>query len=121
MDNSSVAPSGSSPAAPVKSEGPSPSDEKVFLTPEQAESLLADGEYVHNFVSGGMMLIGCDYGRAAAIKAFRNAKQIEIGGESCKRMSHPIAVFDANDHLSFFAADMAKVEAFEAAVAKQEA
>lgn len=109
------------PRTAAETAPPEPSDEKIFLTPEQAESLLADGKYVHNFVSGGMMLIGCDFERASAIKAFKSAKQIEIGGESCKRMGHPIAVFDANDHLSFFAADMAKVEAFEASLAKQEA
>lgn len=89
--------------------------DKLLLTPAEAESLLADGEYIHNYMGGGMMMIGCDYSREEAIAAFAAAKSIEIGGPSCKSFRHPLAVFDANDRLSFFEADMAKVEAFEAA------
>lgn len=90
-------------------------DDKFLLTPAEAESLLADGEYIHNYIGGGMMVIGRDYSRTEAVEAFNAAKSIEIGGPSCKAMRHPIAVFDANDRLSFFEADMTKVEAFEAA------
>ncbi len=91
-----------------------PSD-PVFLTPVQAESLLADGEYVHNFTSGGAALVGCDYMRADTIKAFNAAKEIEISGGTSYAMGHPLAVLDANDRRSFFAADMEKVRAFEKA------
>ena len=90
-------------------------DDKFLLTPAEAESLLAEGEYIHNYIGGGMMMLGCDYSRTEAVEAFKAAKSIEIGGPSCKAMRHPIAVFDANDRLSFFEADMAKVEALEAA------
>lgn len=91
-------------------------DDKVIITAEQAESLLNEGEYVHNFISTGTMFLGCDFERADAIDAFKKAKQIEIGGDGCKRMKHPIAVFDHNGKLSFFEADMAKVAAMEAAL-----
>lgn len=92
-------------------------DDICLLTAEQAVSLLPEGEYVHNFANpaGGLML-GCDYERADAIKALSEAKRIEIGGEGCKRIKHPLAVWDKNDRLTFFAADMAKVEAFEKAL-----
>lgn len=86
---------------------------RIMLTPEQAEALLADGEYVHNFVGGGMALIGCDYSRDVAIEAFRNAKEIEISGGISYGMGHPLAVLDKQDRRSFFAADMEKVKAFE--------
>lgn len=93
------------------------SDDKVILTAEQAEAMLPEGQYVHNFVNPGMnMMVGCDYDRADAIAALKTAVQIELGGEHCMRMKHPIVVWDSKKHLSFFEADMAKVEAFEAAL-----
>lgn len=90
-------------------------DDKLILTAEEAESLLNDeGEYVHNFIQSGMVFLGCDYDRADAIAAFKSAKSIEIGGPACKRMKHPLAVFDKDGRLSFFEADLSKVEAYEA-------
>ena len=93
------------------------SDAKIILTPDEAISLLADGEYVHNYANPGGMLIGCDYGREDAIKAFRSAKQIEIGGDACKAMRHPLAVWETEKRVTFFEADMAKVAALEGAKA----
>lgn len=91
------------------------SDDKLIITAAEAESLLHDHAYVHNFLPAGLLMLGCDYERADAIAAFKAARQIEIGGDGCKAMKHPLAVFDAKGKLSFFEADMAKVEAFEAA------
>lgn len=91
-------------------------DDKLLLTPEQAINLLADEGDIHNFIQSGMLFLGCDFSRDDAIKAFHDAKSIEIGGENCKQMRHPLAVYDRGDKLSFFEADMAKVEAFEAAI-----
>lgn len=90
-------------------------DEKMILTPEQAEALLPKGKYVHNFVnpSGGVM-IGCDYDRPDAIKALKDAESIEVAGPGAMAMEHPIAVWDNEGRVSFFAADMAKVEALSA-------
>lgn len=96
------------------------SDDKLIITAEQAESLLNDGPTIHNFVQcGGAMLVGCDYDRAEALKAFADAKLIEIGGDGCKTMGHALAVWkgEPNDivSVSFFEADKDKVAAFEAA------
>jgi hypothetical protein len=92
------------------------SDEKIIITPNEAEGLLPAGDTVHNFVNPGVnLLIGADYDRADAIKAFKNAKRIEIGGEQCRNMKHPIVVLGDDGRYSFFEADMAKVDAFEAA------
>lgn len=95
-------------------------DEKLIITAAEAESLLVDGAaHIHNFVQAGPILLGCDYDRAHAIEAFRTAASIEIGGEGCKAVAHPIVVWrPASDvggpAYSFFKADMDKVAAFEA-------
>jgi hypothetical protein len=91
------------------------SQAKIILTPDHAEGLLPEGEYVHNFIQSNFAFLGCDYARADAVKAFGEAQQIEIAGENAKAMRHPIAVFDKDGKLSFFEADMDKVAAFEAA------
>lgn len=90
-------------------------DDKVILTPEQAEALLPAGEYVHNFSNPDGMLVGVDYDRADAVKALKAAKQIELGGDSCMRLEHPIVCWHTENRYTFFAADMEKVQAFEAA------
>lgn len=98
-------------------------EKTLIISADEAISLLNDdGEYVHNFLnpSGGLML-GCDFERENAIEAFRKAHQIEIGGEGCKRMRHPIVVWDTPTRYSFFEADMTKVGAFEAARAAEQA
>lgn len=90
-------------------------DDKVILTPEQAEAMLPEGKHVHNFANPGGMLIGCDYEREHAIAALRSARQIELGGEQCMAMKHPIVVWETERRCTFFQADMEKVAAFEAA------
>jgi hypothetical protein len=91
-------------------------DEKVILTPAEAEALLLPGEHVHNFANPGAgLFVGCDYDRADAIAAFQRAKQIELGGPGCTGMKHPIVVWENERRCTFFEADMDKVKAFEAA------
>ena len=88
-------------------------DEKCIITPDEAASLLPEGDVIHNFVQADFMFIGADYDRADAIEAFRKAKSIEIGGVACKRMKHPIVAWRTDRDYSFFEADMVKVAAFE--------
>lgn len=88
-------------------------DEKIILTPDEAISILKEGNYVHNFMQGGFALLGCDYSREDAIKALRDSFQIEIGGDTCKAMQHPLAVWASDDKVSFFEADMQKTLAME--------
>src|SRR6185369_14158525 len=90
-------------------------DEKIILTPDEAIELLPSGEHVHNFANHGTTLLaGCDFERGDAIAALRKAIQIELGGEHCMSMKHPIVAWDSKTHCSFFEADMTKVEALEA-------
>lgn len=89
-------------------------EQRHVLTSAEAISLLPAGDYVHNFAGGGI-LIGCDYSREQAIKALNEAAEIEIGGGACRAMRHPLAVWEPSGRVTFFEADMAKLEAFEAA------
>lgn len=97
-------------------------DDKLIITPAEAEALLIDGaETVHNYANPAAgFMIGVDYERAHAIQAFDAAHQIEIGGPGCKASKHPIVVWDKPNRYSFFEADMAKVDAFEASRAALE-
>lgn len=95
------------------------SDNKVILTAEQAEALLAPGERVHNFANPAGMLVGCDDDRDRAIAALKAAKQIELGGPACMAMKHPIVVWDSEKHCTFFEADMDKIAALESTHASQ--
>jgi hypothetical protein len=89
-------------------------DERVIITPAEAESLLKEGaDDIHNLMQRGMLFVGMDWSRESVIKAFKEAKQIEIGGDTCKGMKHPIVVWNTEKSFSFFEADMEKVEAFE--------
>lgn len=90
------------------------SDERLIITADEAISLLPSGKYVHNFAQGGMALIGCDYSRADAEKALRGASEIEIAGDMARGMKHPIACWESDNRVTFFAADMDKLDAFEA-------
>lgn len=91
------------------------SDEKMMLTPEEAISLLPDGEHVHNYVNPAAgMFIGCDYDRADAEEHIKKAIQREIAGPGCQGMKHGLAVWSDNKRVSFFETDMPKLKAMEA-------
>lgn len=91
-------------------------DDRLVITAGEAASLLHDdAEYVHTFMQKGSVFLGCDYERDGALKAFRAAEEIEIGGPACRRMGHAIVVRDIAGRHVFFEADMEKVAAFEAA------
>lgn len=92
------------------------SDDRIFLTPEQAETMLPEGDTVHCYRNPNGMLIGADWDRADVIKAFATAREIEIGGQGCRAVRHPLVVTQTDNRAMFFEADMDKVEAFEAAL-----
>ncbi len=90
--------------------------EKIILTPEEAESLLPDGDTVHNYLNpnAGLMM-GCDFSRENAVEALRKAVQIEIGGDGCKAMGHALVVWDTKQSYSFFEAEKGRVTDMEIA------
>ena len=66
-------------------------DSRVVLTPEQALSMLGDGDSIHTFRSAGPMLLGCDWDRDKLEEAIRG-NRCEIGGDACKGMNHGLVV-----------------------------
>ena len=91
-------------------------DEKIILTPDEAISILAGGEYVHNYINNAPgLFIGCDYDRADAEDHIRKSVQCEITGPHCQRMKHGLAVWSGPKNVSFFETDMAKLKAMESA------
>lgn len=89
-------------------------EKKVFLTPEQAESVLLKGDNIHTFRSGERILIGADWSRRSIIEAFnKNPDKIEIGGPSCKNMGHGLVVWTSENDPLFVECDTEKLEAFE--------
>ena len=91
-------------------------DTPIIQTPEEAISLLAEGEIVHNYANQTHgMFIGIDYSRADAEQHIRDAFAREIAGPHCKRMKHALAVWknDGDRRPTFFETDSAKIEAME--------
>lgn len=74
------------------------SDEREYLTFEQAEAMLPDGDDIHTFRNGSGMLIGADWRREQVIEALRQYKP-ELSGETATRMNHGIYLEDAHGPL----------------------
>lgn len=78
-------------------------DERVFLTVEQAMELLdlTDG-YVHTFLNPGPgMLVGCDWSTEQARQCFEK-NGVELAGAGATDMGHGLASFEAG-RVVFFA------------------
>jgi hypothetical protein len=99
-------------------------DTPIILTPEEAISLLAAGETVHNYANPTYgMFIGIDYSREDAEQHIRDAFAREIAGPHCKRMKHALAVWknEEDRRPTFFETDAEKVETMEASKKKVKA
>jgi hypothetical protein len=85
----------------------------LTLTPDQAESLLPNGERVHSLVNPPSGLVGCDSSREAVVRLIREAKLLEIEGERAKRMKHALVVHVREGGCKLFATDMKRIDAME--------
>ena len=92
------------------------SDKRLFITPDEAESLLRDGKKVHNcIIHETGVQFGCYYDRLDAIAALREAEKIAIkNSDEYLPLGHCVAVWK-NGRPSYFATDMAKLKAFKSA------
>lgn len=72
------------------------SDEKQFLTAEEAEAMLPDGEYIHTFSNPDAgIILGADTKREKIIELLRQKSgKIEVAGETAQRMNHGIALIE---------------------------
>ena len=72
------------------------SDDREFLTFEQAEAMLPDGDVIHTFRNpGANALIGADWPRADVLQKLRDGKP-ELAGGMATRMGHGLVVHDGS-------------------------
>jgi pyruvoyl-dependent arginine decarboxylase (PvlArgDC) len=88
--------------------------ERVFLTIEQAISLLPDSEDVHTFLNPGGMLVGADHGREGLLEEIAAADSREIAGDMARGMGHAMVVTTGTRRL-FVATVEERIVALEAA------
>lgn len=68
------------------------SDERVDLTVDEAIGMLPDGEDVHTFRQGGMML-GADWSREDLISEIRATDRRVLTGDVATGMGHGMAIW----------------------------
>lgn len=95
--------------------------ERLFLTPEQAMSVMSWHEYdedgteaVHTFIGGGMMLVGADHIREDVERDLSSYKP-EILGPQARAMGHGVGVV-REDGLLAYATDEGALEELERTV-----
>jgi len=69
------------------------SEDRVFLTFEEAEKMLPDGDWVHTFRGGGNMMIGADWKREDVLSVMKTSKP-ELSGEMATSMGHGLVFED---------------------------
>lgn len=89
------------------------SEDPTVLTAEEAESLLPEGDEIHNYIQAGPGLLGANYPRDRVLILFGEAESIELGGKICTAMDHPIVIRLKNGRILFFKADMEKLKKFQ--------
>lgn len=62
-------------------------DEPVELSFDEAALLLAEGDRVHTYVEGGVMLLGADWDRDEALRFLRVGKP-QLAGPAASGMGH---------------------------------
>ena len=75
-------------------------NEKCFITPEQAEKMLPEGEEVHTFRNNTFALIGADWGRDELLKHMEKYKDtLQLSGPTATSMDHGIVLIDPHGAL----------------------
>lgn len=69
---------------------PEEKDERIVLSFNAAVPFLPDGDRIHTFMDGGI-LIGADWGRNELLAAMKEA-EIHVTGETAQRMKHGLAI-----------------------------
>lgn len=89
---------------------------RIFLTVEQAESVLPDGDSIHTFFNPGFGLLGADWSRKDIRDRLRSVNRIEICGDNAKRTGHGICAYNegcSHDSVLFIETDMDKLDKLE--------
>lgn len=73
-------------------------DEKEFITFEEAIELMVDDEYVHTFRNPAGIMLGADHDRSELLEKMKRSK-LELAGEMATAMKHGIVLIDDNGPL----------------------
>ena len=88
-----------------------------FITPDEAEALLPDGNEVHTFYQMGNALMGADWDKSEIIEELSKKDRIEIAGGEARSMGHGLAIYNHDtkwqSEVLFVETDMDKLNAFD--------
>ena len=90
---------------------------KAFITAEQAIAILPEGETVHTFYNGPLMLVGADWQRSEVEDKIKKSDFRELTGPGAKGMHHGLCVYNegaTQGDILFIETDDAKLETLEA-------
>lgn len=94
---------------------------KIFLTKEQAISILPDGDSIHTFYNPGFGLVGADWSREELLDELGKRAVRELTGPSARGMGHGLCTYDKTakkqSEILFIETDEAKLEALEKKIA----
>ena len=78
-------------------------DEKIFLTKEEAISIAKfEDNQIHCFLNSvPNMLVGADHSKDSFLNDLETAKEIEVGGEQCRKMGHALVLWQGNNPYFF--------------------
>lgn len=66
---------------------------KIYITHEQAISVLPDGDLVHTFCNPGFGIIGADWRRTDIVDKLKASDIIELTGPRARGMGHGICAY----------------------------
>lgn len=93
--------------------------ERRYITPDEAISLLPDGDEIHTFVDNGFSLIGADWSREEIIDKISSSDVRELTGPAARGMGHGLVVYNKSakyqSDLLFIETDKARLDAFDPA------
>lgn len=67
---------------------------KVYVTKEQAASILPDGDSIHTFYNLGFGLVGADWSRADLLEKLEKSDILELTGPAARGMGHGLCAYD---------------------------
>ena len=90
---------------------------KIYITTEQAISVLPDGDTVHTFYSPGFGLVGADWRKEDITDKLRRSDIIELTGPAARGMGHGMCVYSKDtkwqSDILFIETDEERVAALE--------
>lgn len=93
------------------------SEMKIYLTKEQAISVLPDGGTIHTFYNPGFGLIGADWERDDILDKIEKSDIVELTGPGARSMGHGICAYNKDtkwqSQILFIQTDEEKISALE--------